>query len=146
MRFVTRIIALSRTVRLTREFHEIQQIADKLSGTNTRNLALLTLRETARAGRCEFPHLYGTPADQRYTLWGSGTQTGIVRARSDNMQVRLHGIALWLAVAYYETRDTGIPQVAGIHRHILGLLKQLKQNVPNELADAAKQTTNEAVA
>ena len=130
MRIVTRIIAMSRATRLGREFREIDGIIQSLPHASRQKLALFALRELAQAGRCEFPHLYGTPAEKRYAVWGSGTDTGLARARSDNPQVRLRGIALWLAVAFHETRDSEHAQIEAMHRQVLRVLRQLKQSVP----------------
>lgn len=130
MRIVTRIVVMSRATRLNREFREIERASHALPHGLRQKLALLTMRELAQAGRCEFPHLYGTPPEQRYTMWGSGTDIGLTRARSDNPQVRLRGIALWLAVAFHETRDAEYPQIASVHRQVLGVLRRLKESVP----------------
>lgn len=146
MRIVTRIIAMSRAVRLGREFREIETGIRAMPRPNRQKLALLTLRELAQAGRCEFPHLYGTPPEQRYSAWGTGTDIGIARARSDNPQVRLRGIALWLAVAFHETRDSDQAQQADLHRHILRVLRQLKESVPESTATGDWGETREAVA
>ncbi len=146
MRFVTRIIATSRAVRLGHEFHEIEHMIRKLQRPALQKLALLTVRELAQAGRCEFPHLYGTPPERRYAMWGSGTHTGLARAHSDNLQVRLRGIALWLAVTYHETRDSEHAQLNALHRQVLGLVRQLKQSVPEHRAAGTARRVAKAVA
>lgn len=146
MRFVTRIIATSRAVRLGRELREIEAIIQHLPRPAHQKLALLTVRELAQAGRCEFPHLYGTPPEQRYAMWGSGTHTGLARAHSDNMQVRLRGIALWLAVTFHETRDSNHAQLESLHRQVLGMLRQLKQSVPETRANKQAGGAAQAVA
>ncbi|HET7267467.1 MAG TPA: hypothetical protein VFJ15_05105 [Oleiagrimonas sp.] len=146
MRLVTRLIATSRAVRLAREFREIKRAIDTLAEPARQKLALLTLRELAQAGRCEFPHLYGTPPEQRYALWGDGTATGVARARSDNPQVRLRGVALWLAVTFHETRESEQPQLAALHREVLGVLRQLKKSVPANTSDHAWHDAAEAAA
>lgn len=146
MRIVTRIIAMSRAVRLGREFHEIERVVKSLPPSAHQKLALLTLRELAQAGRCEFPHLYGTPPEQRYAVWGSGTNTGLTRARSDNPQVRMRGIALWLAVAFHETRDSQHPQLAALHRQVLGMLRRLKESVPKDTGTGEWDATAEVAA
>lgn len=145
MRIVTRIIAASRAVRLGHELREIEGIIRSLPKPAHQKLALLTVRELAQAGRCEFPHLYGTPPEQRYAIWGAGTHTGIARAHSDNMQVRLRGIALWLAVTFHETRDSEHAQLVSLHRQVLGVLRQLKQSVPQMSAEK-QQGSAKAVA
>jgi hypothetical protein len=137
MRLVTRIIIMNRATRLGREFREIDGMLNRLSPGLRQKLALLMRRELAQAGRCEFPHLYGTPPEQRYRICGSGTETGITRARSDNPQVRLRGIALWLAVGFYETRDVHDGHIAHVHRQILRVMRQLKEIAP----EGAEQAT-----
>ncbi|HET7299332.1 MAG TPA: hypothetical protein VFJ01_01625 [Oleiagrimonas sp.] len=146
MRIVTRIIAISRATRLGREFREIDGIIQGLSHDARQKLALFALRELAQAGRCEFPHLYGTSPEKRYAVWGSGAETGLTRARSDNPQVRLRGIALWLAVIFHETRDSEHAQIAAVHRQILRVLRQLKQSVPENTVSNTWAGTAEAAA
>ncbi|HET8554161.1 MAG TPA: hypothetical protein VFL78_04975 [Rhodanobacteraceae bacterium] len=146
MRIVTRIIAISRATRLGRELREIDGIIQALSLDARQKLALFTLRELAQAGRCEFPHLYGTPPEKRYAIWGSGADTGLARARSDNPQVRLRGIALWLAVVFHETRDSEHAQIAAIHRQILRVLRQLKESVPENTTNASNAWADTAEA
>lgn len=146
MRIVTRIIAISRATRLGREFREVDGIIQGLSHDARQKLALFTLRELAQAARCEFPHLYGTPPEKRYAVWGSGADTGLARARSDNPQVRLRGIALWLAVIFHETRDSEHVQIAAIHRQVLRVLRQLKERVPESTVSPSWADAAEAAA
>lgn len=145
MRLVTRIIIASRAARLSHEFREIEGMIRSMPRPAVQKLALLTVRELAQAGRCEFPHLYGTPPEKRYAMWGTGTHTGIERAHSDNPEIRMRGIALWLAVTFHETRDSAHAQLVALHRQVLGLLRQLKQTVP-EQATAEKRQAGPAKA
>lgn len=146
MRLVTHILAMSRAVRLGRELREIERIIEATSATSRQKLALLTLRELAQAGRCEFPHLYGTPPEQRYAAWGSGADIGLARARSDNLQVRLRGIALWVAVVFHETRDSDHAQIAAVHRRVLRIVRLLKESVPHDADTTQRADSNEAAA
>lgn len=146
MRIVARIVAMSRATQLNREFREIERASRSLPPALRQKLALLCMRELAQAGRCEFPHLYGTAPEKRYTMWGSGTDIGLSRARSDNPQVRLRGIALWLAVAFHETRDADYNQIAAVHRQVLGMLRQLKESVPRAEAAPTRWNASEAAA
>ncbi|HET6632726.1 MAG TPA: hypothetical protein VFG73_08470 [Rhodanobacteraceae bacterium] len=130
MRLITRIIALSRSVQLGRQLAEVERAINSLNPATRARLTGLTLRELELAAQCEFPHLYATPPEQRYRAWGSGTDIGFARARSDNLQVRLRGIALWLAVAFHETRDASFSEPQNVHRRILGILRLLKQSAP----------------
>ncbi|HET6906026.1 MAG TPA: hypothetical protein VFH52_03655 [Rhodanobacteraceae bacterium] len=128
MRLVTRIVALSRAARLRRQFREIEQRTLVLPAPSCSLLAELITKECAAAGRSEAPHLYGSPPDLKPGSWGTGTDLGYERARSDNAQVRLRGVALWMAVAYHETREASFPEFAGLHREVLRLMRQIKEN------------------
>jgi len=88
---------------------------------------MLTLREIGQASRCDFPHLYGTTPESRYLPWGQGTDIGYERARSNNAEVALRGISLWLAVAYHETKTATQPALQLQHRQLLQLLRELKE-------------------
>ena len=110
--------------------HFFDKLVDGLNNAARLQLATLTQKEFAAAAKCEFPHLYGTPPEQRYTAWGSGTEIGLTRARSDNLPVRIRGIALWLTVAYHETRGTTLPALDGVHRSLLRSLRQLRETLP----------------
>ena len=56
------------------------------------------------------------------------------RVRSDNPQVKLRGIALWLTVAYYETKDSKYGEVQNLHRQLMRTLRILKESAPVESA------------
>ena len=131
MRIVTRIIALSRSIQLNRQFREIEKNIAELPLAGRRQLAAIAMREFATAAKCDVPHLYGTPEnEQRYQPWGTGTDLGFARVRSDNPQVKLRGIALWLTVAYYETKDSKYGEVQNLHRHLMRTLRILKESAP----------------
>lgn len=131
MQFVTRLIALSRAVQLRKQFREINKALEDLAPTARRQLAAIALREFANASKSEFPHLYATPPDEKYRPWGSGTDIGLERLRSDNMQVRLRGVALWLTVAYHETKDSPFGEQQELHRQVMRSLRSLKEAIPN---------------
>lgn len=139
MQIMTRILAVSRALTLGRQLKEIERIIATLPLPARQQLAVLVLREMGQAGRCEFPHLYGTPAEQRYSPWGSGTEVGLSRARSDNPQVRMRGVALWLAVVFHETRHATQPATQSVHRHVLRVLRLLKEQMDQDAAPDAMQ-------
>jgi hypothetical protein len=129
MRIVTRLIALSRSIQLNRQFREIERAIADLPLTGRRQLAAIAMREFATAAKCEFPHLYGTPEnEQRYQPWGSGTDLGYARVKSDNPQVKLRGIALWLTVAYHETKESKYGEIQNLHRNLMRTLRILKES------------------
>lgn len=148
MRLVNRILALSRAVRLQHQFREIEQRTRDLPAPTCALLAELVAKECAAAARTEAPHLYGSPPDLKPAGWGTGMDLGYERARSDNAQVRLRGVALWLAVAYHETREASFPEFAGLHREVLRLMRQIKENavVPTDRSNAWMKSSNEEAA
>jgi hypothetical protein len=129
MQLVTRLIALSRAVQLRRQFREINKALGQLAPTARRQLAAIALREFASASKSEFPHLYATPPEDKYRPWGTGTDIGLERLRSDNLQVRLRGVALWLTVVYHETKDSPFGDQQELHRQVMRALRALKEGV-----------------
>ncbi|MEO6968979.1 MAG: hypothetical protein ABI132_11090 [Rhodanobacteraceae bacterium] len=127
MRLVTRILALSRATRLKHQFRDIEIHALELPQPAAQFLAELIAKECAAAARCESPQLYGSPPDLKPGGWGTGTDLGYERSRSDNSQVRLRGMALWLVVAYHETHEASFPEFADLHREVLRLMRQIKE-------------------
>jgi hypothetical protein len=130
MQLVTRLIALSRAMQLRRQFRAIEKALADLPTNARRQLAAISLREFANASKSEFPHLYGTPPEMKYRAWGSGTDIGLERMRSDSLQVRLRGVALWLTVAYHETKDSPFGEQQELHRQVMRALRALKDSIP----------------
>jgi hypothetical protein len=130
MQLVTRLIALSRAVQLRRQFRGVEKALEELAPNARRQLAAIALREFANASKSEFPHLYATPPEQKYHPWGSGTDIGLERMRSDSLQVRLRGVALWLTVAYHETKDSPFAEQQELHRQVMRAMRALKDSIP----------------
>jgi hypothetical protein len=120
MQIVTRIIAMVRARQLQRQFSQIDRTV------------------AAMPAKSEFPHLYGTEPGARYLPWGQGTDVGFSRAQSDNPEVALRGISLWLAVAYHETKDSAHASVQPQHRQVLRVLRELR-DASGEQVDAVAQ-------
>lgn len=132
MHLVTRLIALTRAMQLRRQYREIDKVVQQMPKPTRRQLAGLAMREFASAAKSEFPHLYATPPEEKYSPWGAGTGIGIERARSENLQIRLRGLALWLSVAYHETRDSPFTEQQELHRQVMRTLRALKETLPPE--------------
>jgi hypothetical protein len=127
MQILTPFFVTMRARQLGRQFRDIERCIRALPRRSRDRLSLLALREIGQASRCDFPHLYGTLPETRFLPWGQGTDTGYERARSNNVEVSLRGIALWLAVAYHETKNTPHAKLQPQHRHVLQLLRELKE-------------------
>lgn len=127
MRLLIRLIALRRAHQLSLQFRTIERAVQALSRQNRARLAILTLREIGQATRCDFPHLYGTAPEARYQPWGQGTDVGFARARSENVEIALRGVALWLAVAYHETKEARQGRLQKQYRRVMRMLRELKE-------------------
>jgi hypothetical protein len=126
MKVVIRLLALARFLMLSRQSREIRRIVQELPVSAQRAVGQLAMAEIQNAARLPAPHFYGSEIEDRYQPWGDATQVAFSKAQSRTPQLKLRGIALWLAVAYHETRDSVHPQLQGVHRDVLGLLGLLK--------------------
>lgn len=142
MQLLTPFIAMMRARQLSRQFRDIERSIRALPNRGRARLGMLTLREIGLASRSEFPHLYGTSPEARYLPWGQGTHAGYERARSSNQEVALRGIALWLAVAYHETKHSPNDRLQPQHRQLMQILRQLKEtHHPGDTVDSWMQSS-----
>lgn len=126
MKLIVRFLEVSRRMTLTRQLHQIRRIVGELGAERRREAAQLVLSEIQAASKVRVPHLYASKAIHTYLPWGDATDEAVERARSPLTPVRLRGIALWLAVAYHETREANDSGLQAVHRDVLGLLADLK--------------------
>jgi hypothetical protein len=140
MNVVIRLLVLARYLMLLRQLREIRRIVMALPVTAQRAVGQLAMTEIRNAARLPAPHLYGSEAGDRYQPWGEATQLAYAKAQSRAPQLKLRGVALWLAVAFHETRDSNHASLQGVHREILGLLGQVK----GTYAENEKQRLSEA--
>ena len=123
-RFVTRVTAMSRTARLRRQLAEIEHRSLELPQSFREQLAELVGRECDNVAQSPDPSSYGAQTENG--IAASGLDVGYDRARSDNVQVRMRGLALWLALVYRETQDTLTPENEELHRQVLRIMRELK--------------------
>ncbi|MGH8192061.1 MAG: hypothetical protein ACREP2_11505 [Rhodanobacteraceae bacterium] len=123
-RVVTRVTAMGRNARLRRQLADIEQRSLELPRLYRDQLADLVKRECDNVAGSPEPSLYGTHAEDGVTT--GGLEIGYERARSDNVQVRMRGLALWLALVYHETSTARTPENEELHRHVLRVMRELK--------------------
>lgn len=126
MQILTPFLVMLRARQLGRQFRDVERTIRALPKRSRERLSTLTLREIGQASRSDFPHLHGTAPEARYLPWGQGTEAGYERARSGNTEVAMRGIALWLAVAYHETKNSPHPGLLAQYRQVMLLLGELK--------------------
>lgn len=146
MRPLLSAIAFVRGRQLERQFRHVQALLAMLPSTARVRLSELTLREIGQAARSHFPHLHGTSPEERYLPWGSGTAIGFGRARSGNPEVALRGLALWLAVAYHETKNSPHRAQQAVHRELLRVVRDLKDLHGGTRSPARKDSEDEQIA
>jgi len=148
MRLVTHLIAVNREIRLRRQLADIERVVLALPVRAHADLQQLVRREMEQAAACDFPHLYGTPPEERYSTYGHGPDIGLGKARSENPLIATRGVALWVAAVYHETLDSRRPGMEDLHRQILRLMRQVKELSASERRDAtaAWMTEPQAVA
>lgn len=127
MQILTPIFVMMRARQLGRQFRVIERNVRALPKRNRDRLSTLTLREMGQASRSDFPHLYGTDPEARYLPWGQGTDAGYERACSNNPEVAMRGIALWLTVAYHETKNSPHASMQPQYRQLMQVLRGLKE-------------------
>ncbi len=127
MQILTSFLVMMRARQLGRQFRDIERAIRALPKRSRERLSMLALREIGQASRSDFPHLYGTAPESRYLPWGEGTEAGYERACSNNAEVSMRGIALWLAVAYHETKNSPHASLQPQHRQLMQLLRELKE-------------------
>jgi hypothetical protein len=124
-RLVTRVTAMGRNARLRRQLGDIEQRCLEIPRSYRDQLAELIGRECDNVAQSPNPALYGTHSEDGVEI--GGLEVGLERARSDNVQVRMRGLALWLALVYHETRNAApTPENEELHRQVLRIMRELK--------------------
>jgi hypothetical protein len=131
MKFVFRTLALARYLTLRNQLKDLEKAIGGLSLDQRRALYALSQKEFANAAASAVPHLYSSESPERYSPWGNGTAIALDRIKSDNLPLKLRGIALWLAVAYHETKDVPYGEMQDMHRSVLRTVRLLKESVGN---------------
>jgi hypothetical protein len=129
MHVVHRFLSMTRTMKLNRQLREVENAIYALPTPLSRQVANITAREMELAARSNPPWMYGTPPEEQDNEWGTGTDIGIARVRSDNPQVRMRGIGMWLAVAYHESQASRATGSDELHRNVMRVVRQLKERI-----------------
>jgi hypothetical protein len=115
---IRQLAAMTRSVGLNRQFREVERAIDQLPFASRPALAALTMREYAGTAKRTSPHRLRVRA--------------FAEIQSPNPQVRLRGIATWLAMAYHETRNSN----SELHAQLMSTLRAFKEIAPPSAADS----------
>ncbi len=139
MKFVIRALTMGRCFALKRQFKELNKIVDDFTSLQRRELLGLVMRELNNAALASVPHLYGSENVDRYAPWGNGTDIAMKRLKDENVQVKVRGVSLWLAVVYHEIRGLR-GDFAPLEKQVMALLSSLKDaaSVPDRVIRTAR--------
>lgn len=123
-RLVTRVTSLGRAARLRRQLGDVERRCNALAPAQRAQLAELVGRECDNVAASADHAAYGAQVLDGVTM--DGLDVALERAKSGNVQVRIRGLALWLALVYDETLDAKAPEAAELHRALLRVMRELK--------------------
>lgn len=129
MNSFVRLIAFVRYIVLRRDLKTVEKSIRAFNDRRRAQLAQLLMKEFAEAGKLSDPTHYAD-SPRMYAPWGTGTRMAMERMRSNNEQLKLRGIALWIVVAFNETSQSPYQELAGLHRELVRLSRELKSVLP----------------
>lgn len=112
---------MSRVVRLKRQFGEIEQRSLELPRSYRSQLSQLIARECGL-------QLVGDEARVDASDELNSIDACIDRVRSENVQLRMRGIASWIGIVYLETRGAVDAENESLHRLVLRVIRLLKES------------------
>ena len=126
-----------RRMMLSRQAGAVRQAVSALNAEQRKQTADHTLAEIQHAAQLPQPHLHGATEASLYRPWTPVATTAASRVRDRSIQLRQRSIAMWLAVVYHETRGATDEGLQGVHRDVLGILRELKDNRTADKAEKA---------
>lgn len=130
MDMLVSLLARWRQVSLGRQAARVRRAVEALDPTQRKLTADQALAEIQAAAVLPMPHLHGDDAPLLYRPWSPVAENACRRATDRSFALRQRGIALWLAVAYHETREAPQPGLQAVHREVLGILRLLRDATP----------------
>lgn len=118
MRFLISMLAFTRLMQLKRQWREVAAMLNKLPENHRMLLAAFVYGEAQRAAKHPLPRFYGSRQVDGYRPWGDAVDIAFEQVRSDKLQARLKGLAMWLAVVYLETRRCEHSGLQGLHSEV----------------------------
>ncbi|MBS7456360.1 hypothetical protein [Coralloluteibacterium stylophorae] len=126
MSLVFKVLMTLRARALSRQAREIRRVVEALPREARLAAAEHATAEMDKAGRLQCPHLHGADGVPPLQPWSDVAEQAVARTQSGALQLKVKGVAQWIAVAYYETLNSPHPGLAGVHREVLGMLGDLK--------------------
>ena len=127
MKYLTRMLALTRFLQLRKHWKEIKDLLNLLSHEQESVLGAMVYGELQRAAKHPVPRFYASQQVEAYSPWGDALNAAWSKICSEEPQVQLRGIAIWLAVAYYETANAALPMLSRLNTDIAGNVTRFRQ-------------------
>ena len=119
MKYLTRMLAFTRLLVLRRQWKQIKQWLFLLSAEQESVLSALVYGEAQRAAKHPLPQFYASEHVESYSPWGTAVDAAFEKTRTDNPQVQMRGVAVWLAVVYHETRNAPLEPLRKVLTELL---------------------------
>jgi hypothetical protein len=133
-------------VQLRRQFRLVSTELETLNPVQRREVIAQLLKDMAQAAKLSHPHLYGSHAQARYQPWGNATDLAIQNIQGSNPLLKLHGIARWLVVAYFESRDAGYSELDTLHKELQRTIRSVRESLKPKELEAIRQRLMAAAA
>jgi len=130
MDMLVSLLARWRQRSLGRQAAQVRRAVQALDATQRKLTADQALAEIQAAAVLPMPHLHGDDSPMLYRPWSPVADNACRRSQDRSYALRQRGIALWLAVAYHETREASQPGLQAVHREVLGILRLLRDATP----------------
>lgn len=128
MEMMVTLLAQARQTMLQRQAKAVAKAIRAMDATQRKATADQTLAEIQAAAVLPLPHWHGCSEPMMYRPWSPVASAAARRCKDRSIQLRVRGVALWLAVAYHETRQTPQAGLQGVHRQVLGMLRELRES------------------
>lgn len=127
MKYLTRMLALTRFLLLRKQWKDIKSLLNLLNREQENVLGAMVYGELQRAAKHPVPRFYASQRVEAYSPWGDALGAAWDKICSEEPQVQLRGLAVWLAVAYHETVNAALPMVSRLNSEIADNVSRYRQ-------------------
>jgi len=128
------MLAYTRLLVLSRQWKSIQQWLNSLPPEQEPRIAVKVFEEAERAARHPTPQFYASENVESYSPWGDAADTAYALSRSLDASEQMRGVALWLAVVYFETRNAQVEALRRLHVDVAYDFERLRSRQEQLLA------------
>ncbi len=134
MKYLTRMLAYTRLFVLNRQWKSIRQWLFSLPPAQEGPLAAKVHEEAMVAEKHPTPQFYGSSTVASYSPWGDAADNAFELTRTGDTREQMQGVAMWLAVVYYETRHAPVDALHKLHVEVAYDFERLRNRHAQMLA------------